>query len=304
MYRPTRRDLFAAPVGLLLAQKLSALPLASIKLGVTTDEIHDDVLTASKFLREHGLKWAEVRNIWGPYNTAQPIEKVREAARIFDENGIRVSIEGTGFFKIPLPAETPEGQQILDKQWALLDGALERAKVFGTDKLRVFSFTFGRGEGPASEKTLARIHELMREAARRAKGYRLAIENVGGAHVETGAQLAALLKHVKEDNIGATWDPNNAGAAGEQSYPEGYGKLDPARIFHVHLRDYKKGPDGKVGWAAVGDGEFDNLGQIRALLKAGYKEAFTLETHWQSPKGKMFATETSLAGLLKVIEKV
>ena len=97
MYRPTRRDLFAAPVGLLLAQKLSALPLASIKLGVTTDEIHDDVLTASKFLREHGLKWAEVRNIWGPYNTAQPIEKVREAARIFDENGIRVSIEGTDF---------------------------------------------------------------------------------------------------------------------------------------------------------------------------------------------------------------
>src|SRR5262249_58441614 len=103
------------------------------------------------------------------------------------------------------------------------------------------------------------------EASRRAKGYRLAIENVGGAHVETGAQLAELLKHVKESNIGATWDPNNAGAANEQSYPDGFAKLDPARIFHVHLRDYKKGPDGKVGWAAVGEGEFDNTGQIRAL---------------------------------------
>src|SRR6185369_17305848 len=155
MHLLTRRELLAGTTAVLVARRLEALPLAQIKLGVTTDEIDDDVLTAARYLKDRGLKWAEVRNIWGPYNTAQPMEKVREAARIFDENGIRVSIEGTGFFKIPLPAETPEGQQILDKQWALLDGALERAKVFGTDKLRVFSFTLGRGEGPASEKTLA-----------------------------------------------------------------------------------------------------------------------------------------------------
>ena len=68
-----------------------------------------------------------------------------------------------------------------------------------------------------------------------------------------------MFKNVKEDNIGLTWDPNNAGESGEQSFPDGYRKLDPARIFHVHLRDYKH-QDGKVVWAKVGDGEFDNLG--------------------------------------------
>jgi len=31
----------------------------------------------------------------------------------------------------------------------------------------------------------------------------------------------------------------------------------------------------------VGQGEFDNLGQIRALLQDGYKGTFTLETHWR-----------------------
>ena len=80
-------------------------------------------------------------------------------------------------------------------------------------------------------------------------------------------------------------------------------KLDPARIFHVHLRDYKH-QAGKVVWAAVGDGEFDNLGQIRALLKDGYKQAFTLETHWRDPKGKTYSSATSLKALLKVIERV
>jgi sugar phosphate isomerase/epimerase len=299
----TRREaLAAAAASLLTAHGLRAIPLAQIRLGITTDEIDDDVLTAAKFLHDHGLHWAEVRNIWGPYNTSQPMEKVREAARIFDENGIRVSIEGTGFFKIPLPPETPEGQKTLDGQWKLLDASLERAKAFGTDKLRIFSFMLARGEQP-SERASARIDELLREAARRAKGYRLAIENIGGGHVGTGAQAADLLKRVKESNVGITWDPNNAGEMGEQSFPDGYRKLDPARIFHVHLRDYKH-QDGKVVWTAVGAGEFDNLGQIRALLKDGYKETFTLETHWRDPKGKTYSTETSLAALLKVIEKV
>ena len=304
MYRYNRREMLAGSAFALFARRVGALPLARIKLGITTDEIDDDVLTASRFLRQYGLKWAEVRNIWGPYNTSQPMEKIREAVKIFDDNGIRVSIEGTGFFKIPLPPETPEGQKTLDEQWKLLDSALERAKAFGTNKLRIFTFMLRKGETP-SEKSYARIDELVREASRRAKGYRLAVENIGGGHVWSGAQAGEFLKRVKEDNVGITWDPNNAAESGEQSYPDGFRKLDPARVFHVHLRDYKH-QDGKVVWSAVGEGEFDNLAQIRALLKDGYKETFTLETHWRDPqgRGKMYSTETSLKALLKVVDRV
>jgi len=311
MIRLTRRQALAASALQLFARRLAALPLADIKLGITSDEIDEDVPSATKFLADHGLKWAEVRNIWGRYNTEQPIEKVREARSIFDKHGIRVSVEDTGFFKVPLPAETPEGQKKLDEQWALLDRSMERAKVFGTGKLRVFTFMLRRGETP-SEKSYARIDELLREAARRAKtgGFLLAVENIGGGHVATGAQAGELLKRVKENNVGITWDPNNAGQSGEKSFPDGYRKLEPARIFHVHLRDYAHQADGKVEWAAVGTGEFDNVGQIRALRKDGYTGTFTLETHWRDPKYKgdphvaRYSTETSLKGMLQVIEKV
>src|SRR3954447_11437215 len=115
----TRRELLAAASMAAFARSLRALPLSEIKLGITTDEIDDDVLTAAKFLQTHNLHWAEVRNIWGPYNTSQPMEKVREANRILDDHGIKVSIEGTGFFKIPLPGDDAEGQKKLDAQWAL-----------------------------------------------------------------------------------------------------------------------------------------------------------------------------------------
>src|SRR5262249_29573901 len=120
MHRPTRRELLGGASAALLARRLKALPLAQIRLGITTDEIDDDVLAAAKFLHDHGLRWAEVRNIGGKYNTEQPIEKVREAVKILDEQGVKVSVEGTGFFKIPLPPEGPEGQAILDRQWKLL----------------------------------------------------------------------------------------------------------------------------------------------------------------------------------------
>jgi sugar phosphate isomerase/epimerase len=302
----TRRELLAGSALALLARRLRALPLADIKLGVTTDEIDDDMATAAKFLSDHGLKWAEVRNIWGKYNTDQPVEKVRQARAILDERGIKVSIEGTGFFKIPLPPETPAGQQRLDKEWELLDASFERAKIFGTNKLRIFTFMVGRNEKP-TPASYERIYELTREAARRAKraGCLLAVETIGGGYVATGAQGGELLKQVKEDSLGITWDPNNAAQEGEQAFPDGYRKMDPARIFHVHLRDYKH-ENGKVVWAAVGQGEFDNLGQIRALLKDGYKGTFTLETHWRDPqgRGRTYSTETSLGALLKVIEKV
>jgi sugar phosphate isomerase/epimerase len=300
----TRRQ-FAAAALVPLAGGLRALPLSGFKLGVTSDEIADDPQVAAEFLRRYGLSWVEVRNIWGPYNTDQPVEKVRQAQAIFDQHGIRVSVLDTGFFKIALPPDTPEGRRIIEAQWKLLDAAMERATVFGTRKIRIFTFMLGPGEKP-SARGYERIDELLREAARRARpgGFLLVVEDIGGGHVSNGAESAELLKRVKDDNVGLAWDPNNASESGEQPFPAGYRMLDPARIFHVHLRDFRHNAAGKVEWAAVGQGEFDNLGQIRALLKDGYKETFTLETHWRDPRGAMYSTETSLKGLLKVVDQL
>ena len=155
----TRRQILAASA-LLPVCCLRAATLSQVRLGVTTDEIDDDVLTAIRFLRRFGLSYAEVRNIWGKYNTVQPIEKVREAQELFQEHGLKVSVLGTGFFKIPLPPDTPEGRRVLDSEWKLLDGAMERAKMLGTDKIRVFAFTHKEGEQP-DKNDLPRIETLI-----------------------------------------------------------------------------------------------------------------------------------------------
>ena len=302
----TRRSfLGAASFAPCLPFLAKAATLSEVHVSVIADEISEDLAHDADFLKGFGVHFAELRNIWGKYNTAQPIEKIREARSILDAAQIRTSVDGTPFFRIPLPPEGAEGQAILDKQWTLLNDAMDRAEVLGTDKLRTFAFMSPK-EGQTSARDYARIYELVSEAGRRAskRNVKLAIENLGGSCVSKGADSAKLLKAVKESNVGLTWDPNNAAESGEKPFPDGYRLLDPARIFNVHIRDYRHTPDGKVEWTAVGEGEADNLGQIRALLKAGYKGTFTLETHYHSPQGKEFATRTSLTGLLKVVQQV
>jgi len=300
-----RRLLLSTATAVIPLSRALGVPLAQFPLGVTTDEIDEDALTAIRMLKEFHLGWAEVRNVWGKYNTAQPVEKIRELRTLFDEHGIKVNTLGTGFFKVPLPGEDAAGQAALDKQWTLLNDAMERASILGTDKIRVFAFTYRNGEQPEA-KAYPRIAELLREASRRAsqRGMRLALENVGQSYVWTGEQSGRILKMAPDTNFGLTWDPNNAGQAGEQSFPDGYRHLDPARIFHVHLRDFKKAASGKIEWCAVGEGMMDNLGQIRQLRKDGAKCSYTLETHWKSPRGKAHATRKSLDALVKVIEQV
>jgi sugar phosphate isomerase/epimerase len=292
-----RRNFLALSVPLLAR----AANLSEFRLGVTSDEIDADVAVAVKFLRGFNLSWVEIRNIWGKYNTEQPVEKIREARKIMDEHGVKLSALATAFFRGPVPMD----DVALDREWKLLDTAFNHAEILGSKIIRTFAFTY-RGTQQPDSAMYPRIYELQQEAARRAKarGFRLAIETLGNSYVWSSLQAAALLKAVPEDSLGLTWDPNNVASIEERPFPDGYRRLDPARVFHVHLRDWKREANGGVSWTAVGKGEFDNLGQIRALKQDGFKGTYTLETHWRSPQGKAYATRVSLTELIKVFEQV
>ncbi|MDH7503538.1 MAG: sugar phosphate isomerase/epimerase [Verrucomicrobiota bacterium] len=302
----TRRQFLAALGAAAAVGSLSAANPAKVRLAVTTDEIDEDLATAIVMLEEFGLRCVEIRNLWGKYNTEQPLEKILEAKALLDRKNLRTCVLDTGFFKVPLPPQTPDGKAKLEDQWQLLDRAFERTAILGVDCLRIFAFMLDPARNRGTNAEFERIAELLGEASRRAraKQMRLAIENVSGSYVATGADAAQLLKLVKDTAVGLTWDPNNAGMSGEKAFPDGYQLLDPARILHVHLRNYRREANGKVEWCAVGQGDFDNLGQIRALSRDKYSGCFALETHYRSPQGKAHATRTSLTALLKIIEQV
>ncbi len=287
--------------------RLSAAERARFRLAVTTDEIDDDLNVAVEFLKRFGIEHCEIREYWGKYNTSQPIERAREARKILDDAGIRLAVLDTGFFKmLPPDTTTVKGKEALDKQWALLDKAFERADILGTNLIRTFAFTHPKGDKP-NPLRYPWIFELVEESAERARkaGFRLALENVGNSYVATAAHAAKLLKAVKHSALGLTWDPNNSAGSGDREpYPAGYKLLDPKRIYHVHFRDYKYRPEGGADWCGVGDGDFDHVGQLKAFLQDGYEGAVSLETHFKIDGSKAKASEYSLRGLLKAVERV
>lgn len=301
-----RQFLSLAVLAAAAARSLPAASLSDFRLGVTTDEIDDDLEVAIGFLRRFGLKYAEIRNLWGTYSTDLPLERIREARRLLDVNGIQTAILDTAFFKVELPPDNAAGRKALDAEWALLDRAFERARIFGTGKLRTFAFEYPRG-GQPDPKHYPRIIELVKESVRRAKQHnmRLALENVGRSYVATARDAAEILEAIPDETLGLTWDPNNSAASGDaRPYPDGYRLLDPARIYHVHLRDYRRLPSGRTEWCGVGEGEFDHLGQLRALLEFGYRETISLETHFTIDGSKAKASEFSIKALLEIIKQV
>ena len=308
--RTSRRDFLAANSAVLpwsLAARLRGASRTKFRLAVTTDEIDDDLAVALAFLQRHRLQYCEIRELWDRYNTSLPVAKIREARRMLDDAGIRLAILDTAFFKVPLPAAgSVAGAQALEGQWRLLDRAFERASILGAHLIRTFAFTHKRGETPDAS-SYPWIYDLVEESAERARkaGFRLALENVADSYVATAAHSADLLRAVRSPALGLTWDPNNSARARDpEPFPAGYEALDSNRIWHVHFRDYRRRSDGAVEWCGVGDGEFDHVGQLRALLRDGYAGAVSLETHYRIRGSKAEASAHSLRGLLEAVGRV
>jgi sugar phosphate isomerase/epimerase len=88
------------------------------------------------------------------------------------------------------------------------------------------------------------------------------------------------------------WDPANASILGETPFPDGYAKLPPDRIAHVHAKDCSV-KEHKPTWGALGEMGLDWKGQIAALVRDGYTGGISLETHWRGPGGDSDRMQTS-----------
>ena len=298
------------------AALLAALPAwtadaKQFNLGVITDELTQDFEKALVWVKGFGLQLVELRLVWNKYVTDFTPDDVKSAKESLAKHGMRVSVVDSPYFKTLLPgtksrfasAKPDPLQSDYSQQQKVLEHAIARAKDFGTDKVRIFSFL--RVDDPKS--VFDRVAKELEKTAAIAQreGIRLVLENEFSCNVGTGAEAAAMLNAVKAPALGVNWDPGNAYDAGERApYPDGYNKLDKSRIWHMHLKDATLGPKGESAWMPIGAGKIDYVGQFRALLKDGYKGTLSLETHYlNKAKDKEASSRESMEGLLKVIRE-
>src|SRR5262249_54851546 len=114
------------------------------KLAVITDEITQDLDHALAVARDMGLQHVELRTMWSKTLMDWKDNDVQEARRLLEKYGMTVTDIASPYLKVDAPHfKTHFGERDrfgYKEQSLILDRAIELAKAFRTDKIRVFSF--------------------------------------------------------------------------------------------------------------------------------------------------------------------
>ncbi len=257
-----------------------------------TDEFSPDIETAARSMAGIGMRGAELRMVFGKNVVDLTDEELERAMEIVRGQGLEIISIASPLLKCVLP-DAPEvdarfqqdlfaSKHTFADQPRLAARAFEIAARTGARIIRVFSYW--RTVRP--EECFGRIVESLRRLADEARehGVTIGVENEHACHIGTGAETARLLAALDHPNLKVVWDPANALVAGENPFPEGYGKLAAGRIAHVHAKDcFVTGH--KPSWGPLGECAVDWKGQLAALERDGYRGWISLETHWPGPGG-------------------
>lgn len=282
---------------------------ARFRVAAITDEFSPDIERACRSMRQIGMAGAELRMVFGKNVIDLTDEELDRAIATVRAHDLEIISIASPLLKCVLP-DAPEvdarfqqdsfaARHTFADQPRLAERAFEIAGQTGAGIVRVFSYW--RTVRP--EECFGRIVDALRGLALQAAphGVTIGIENEHACNLGTAEETAPVLAAADIPNLKLVWDPANALVAGENPFPEGYAKLAPARIAHVHAKDCRV-QDHKPTWVELGEGSVDWPGQIAALERDGYSGWISLETHWPGPGGDKH--EASMICGRKLIELV
>jgi len=274
---------------------VSEFPLSQ-RASVFTDEVAMDFAEACRAAAEAGLRFVDIRRLWGVFSHDVPRGRWAEMQTILKDHGLRLGAVQSNFGKCPI------GGPEYDQHIGFFPTLVEQAHYFGTDVIRVFPFwnetkldrdAPGSGIRPNLEPMLPEIVRRFRPAAELAEreGVRLGFEPEGTTYSGTPQEVARIVEAVGSPNVGVAWDANNGWDALplEETYA-----LFKGKIVNVHVKERVMSPDerrlfAKAGRqvrrqpALLGTGALPWPWLIRTLEQGGFRGVYSIETHFGRP---------------------
>ncbi len=195
-------------------------------------------------------------------------------ARLADAGLAVPCVDTRSFFHSPDPAAR---RQAVDE--AERTGAV--AARLGAPGIRVFGDRVQAGADLAS--TRAWIAECLAGLRDRLRGSGVEVWLETHGDFANAAATRSLLEEAGTEGLGAVWDPANAFSEFGEEPGAGAAALSPF-LRHVHLKDVRRPPDGRVPWPPVlpGRGDFPAARTLSWLRNAGYDRwvSFEWEKRW------------------------
>jgi sugar phosphate isomerase/epimerase len=286
---------------------------SKFKIGVISDEVSQDFDHACYVInKQFGLKWVELREIWGKNLQTVSDDEIARAQKILAKYDLQVTDISSPLYKVDWP-DAPHSQYgskedlhganetAFNQQQEVLERSISLAKQFKTNKVRCFDFWRIDDVKPYRKAINAKLQEAAEFAAKR--DVLLVLENEFECNTATGREAAATLAGVPSRNLALNWDPGNAVMRGElDAYPGGWDALPKNRIHHCHVKNAVKDAFGKIVWSPVDVGYIDWTAQFKALEGIGYSNAVNLETHWKGAGTPEASSVRSWEGMKKDLQ--
>ena len=267
-------------------------PPHHLRIAAITDEFSPDLDVALAAMADVGMTGAEVRVISGKNIIDLSDDEVDDVRARVEAKGMTILSIASPLLKCVLPDAPPIDARLqqdvfgssytFEDQPRLTRRAFEIAGRTGARIIRVFSYWRTTDPDRCFDRVVSALRGLADQAADH--GVVIGLENEHACNIATGAEAGRVLAALDHPCLQVIWDPANASVLGETPYPDGYAKLPPARIVHVHAKDctvHGRTPT----WGPLGEMGIDWKGQLRALVRDGYRGWISLETHWAGPGG-------------------
>jgi sugar phosphate isomerase/epimerase len=199
---------------------------------------------------------------FAPDPDAAAVQAIDSAAR---QAGVRVANLGT-YYGRPLPGSPEETEAEL----AIARHGMEAAVRLGARSLRIHP---GKDRSHETGFALVPFFRQVSEEAERRDLY-LGIETHGGLSSDAPA-MVDLCRQVGSKHFGVLFDPCNCASVGVD-YKQAWDVFHD-HVVHVHLKDGRRGPDGKWQRVHLGEGEIDIPWVLRELDRVGYDGDIALE---------------------------
>lgn len=247
-----------------------------MKLAVFTDEVSQRPEEAVRLAVRYGLDAVELRSAWN-----KPVQHLNDAEvdqlhGLLETHELATAAVASPVFKCELEDEAARRDNL-----DYLRSCAHVAKKLGTNIIRVFTF-WKRGPSEPVWDTIKRQFAPAIPIAEQ-EGIILAVENEHTCYCATAAETGRLVAELDSPAVRVVWDPANEVHAetGITPFPDAY-EFVKRFVVHVHVKDAARNPKTNTPvLTAVGEGQIDWPGQLRALLASDYQGYASLETHWR-----------------------
>ena len=237
-------------------------------LSAFADEISPDLTEQLDVLESEGIRYLELRGVWGKGVLELDDGEIATIKRELDAREMGVSAIGSPMGKIRL-------DEPFDPHLEQFRRALYLSKYFGCDYIRLFSFYPPLGEKAADHRDEVFEHMWALDEAAKGHNVRLAHENEREIYGDIPERCQDLLTTLPSERWVAVFDPANFVIDRVRPFDEAYPLLEEF-IAYCHIKDATFDPP-SIQPAGQGDGRIPEV--LSALNQKGVSCFLTLEPH-------------------------